>query len=96
MNFLHSVQYLQRKKNPRKRVYSKNRLLTVELFLSLLKDFLFKIGIGGNPLTVKGLLFPILSYYCQSISFGLEMKYFVVQRNIPNFEYKRKKLYDIS
>ena len=43
----------------------------------------------GNPLTVKGLPFQILSFYRQSISFDLEMKSFVVQRKY-NFEDKGK------
>ena len=72
-------------------VHSKNRLLIVKWFLSLLKDFLLKIGIRGNHLKAKGLSFQILSYFCQSISFGLEMKYFVVQRKY-NFEDERKKI----
>ena len=38
-------------------LHSKKRLLTVKRFLSLLKDFLFKIGVRGNLLTVKGLSF---------------------------------------
>ena len=46
--------------------------MTVKWFLSLLKDFLFKTGTGGNPLTDKRLSFQMLSFYCQSISFGLE------------------------
>ena len=37
--------------------HSKKRLLTLKRFPSLLKDFLFKIGMGGNPLTVEG--FPL-------------------------------------
>ena len=45
----------------------------------------------GNPLTVKGLSFQMLFFYCQSISFGLEMKPFVIQRKY-NFEDKRKKI----
>ena len=32
---------------------SKNRLLAVKWFLSLLKDFLLKTGMRGNPLTLK-------------------------------------------
>ena len=71
------------RKPVRKRTKIKNRLLTVKLFLSLLKYFIFKIGIRGNPLRVKGLSFQIMSSYCQSIYFGLQMKY--------NFEVKRKK-----
>ena len=38
---------------------SKNWLLTVKWFLSLLKNFLFKISMRGNPLTVKRLPFQI-------------------------------------
>ena len=45
----------------------------------------------GNPLTVKGLSFQMMSFYCQGISFGLGMKFFVVQRKY-NFEVKRKKI----
>ena len=71
--------------------HTKNRLLTVKRFPSLLKDFLFKIDIRGNFLTVKGLSFQMLSFYWQSISFGLEMKFFVVQRKC-NFENKRKQI----
>ena len=67
--------------------HSKNILLTGKLFLSLLKDLLSKIGMRGNPLTVKGLSFQMLPFYCQSISFGLEMKSFVIQRKY-NFEDK--------
>ena len=77
------------------KVHSKNKLLAVKRFLSLLKDFLFDIGMRRNPLTVKGLSFQILSFHCQSISSDLEMKSFVVQRKY-NFEDKRKKLYDIT
>ena len=69
-------------------LHSKNRLLTDKWFLSLLKDFPSKIGIR---LAFKGLLFQIPSFYCQSISFSLEMKSFVVQK-IYNFEDKRKQL----
>ena len=72
-------------------IHSKNRLLTVKRFISLLKNFLFKIAIRGNPFTVKGLSFQILFFYYQSISSGLEMKSFVVQRKY-NFEDKRKKI----
>ena len=39
----------------------------------------------GNPLTAKGLSFQMLPFYCQGISFGLEMISFVVQRKY-NFE----------
>ena len=73
-----------------KQLHSKNRLLTVKFFLLLLKDFLFKIGMRGNPSTVKGLSFQILSFYCQCIFFGLRMKSFVVQWKY-NFEDNRKK-----
>ena len=72
-------------------MHFKNRLLTVKRSLSLLEDFLFKIGMRGNPLTVKGLSFQILSFYCQSMAFGLEIKFFVLQRK-HNFEDKRKKI----
>ena len=34
-------------------LHSKNGLLTVKQFRSLLMDFLLKIGMRGNPLTVK-------------------------------------------
>ena len=61
-------------------LHSKNRLLIVKQFPSLLKDFLFKISMRGNPLTVKRLSFQMLFFYCQSISFGLQMKSLVVQR----------------
>ena len=44
-----------------------------------------------NPLSVKRSSFQMLSFYCQSISFGLQMKSFVVQREY-NFEYKRKQI----
>ena len=44
----------------------------------------------GNHLIVKGLSFQMLYFYCQRISFGLEMKSFVVQRK-HNFEDKREK-----
>ena len=63
-------------------LHSKNRLLTVKWFLSLLKDFLFETGIRGNPLTVKGLSFQMLSFYCQSISSGLEMKLIIIIKSI--------------
>ena len=43
----------------------------------------------GNPLAVKRLSFQMLTIYCQSISFGLKMKSFVVQSKY-NFEDKRK------
>ena len=70
-------------------------LLCIIIFLqhlkNTLKDFLFKIGMRGNPLTVKGLSFQRLSFYCQSISFGLEMKSFIVRKKF-NFEHKRKKI----
>ena len=69
----------------------KNRLLTVKRFLLLLKDFLFKIVMRGNSLTVKGLSFQMLSFYCQNISFVLEMKSFVVQREYI-FKDKRKQI----
>ena len=72
-------------------MHFKNRLLTVKRFLSLLKDFIFKFGMGGNRLKVKGLSFQMLSLYSQSISFGLEMKSFVVKRKY-NFEDKRRKI----
>ena len=45
----------------------------------ILEDFLYKIGIRGNPLAVKRLSFQMLTFYSQSISFGLEMKFFLVQ-----------------
>ena len=60
-------------------IHSKNILLTVKWFRSLLKEFSIQI----------------LSFYCQSISFGLEIKSFVTQRKY-NFEDKRKNLYDIT
>ena len=72
-------------------LHSKNRLLTVKRFRSLLMDFLFKIGIRGNPLKVKVLSFQVLSFYCQIISFGLEMKSFLVRRK-NNFDVKRKQI----
>ena len=72
-------------------MHSKNKLLTVKRFLSLLNNILFKISIKGNPLTVKGLSFQMLSFYCQIIFSCLEMKSFVVKK-IYNFEDKRKKL----
>ena len=71
--------------------HSKKRLLSVKLFLSLLRDFLFKIDMRGNPLTVKGLPFQILSFHCHGISFGLEMKSCIVRRKC-NLEDKRKKI----
>ena len=57
---------------------SKNILLTVKRFFSLSKDFLLKSDMRGNPLKVKGLSFQMLFLCCQSISFGLRMKSFVV------------------
>ena len=71
--------------------HSKSRLLTVKRFLSLLKDFPVIIAMKRNPLTVKGLSFQMLSFYCQSISFGLEMKSFIVKRKY-NFKGKRKQI----
>ena len=47
-----------------------------------LKDFLFKIGMQGNPLAFKRLSFQMLTFNCQSIFFGLEMKSFLVQKKI--------------
>ena len=38
-----------------------------------------------NPLAVKRLSFQMLTFYCQSISFGLEMKSFLIQKKY-NFE----------
>ena len=61
-------------------MHSENRLLTVKRLLLLLKDLLLEIVMRGNLLTFKGVLFKIISFYCQSISFGLEMKSFIVQR----------------
>ena len=55
------------------------------------KGFSIQIGMRRNPLTVGGLSFQMLSFYCQSISFGLEMKSFIVQRKY-NFQDKRKKI----
>ena len=37
----------------KRRLDSKNRLLTLKRFPSLLKDFLFKISMRGNPLAVE-------------------------------------------
>ena len=45
----------------------------------------------GNPLTVKGMSFQIMSFYGESIFFGLEMKYIVLQRKY-NFEDKKKQI----
>ena len=72
-------------------LHSKNRLLTIKQFLSLLTDFSFKIDMRGNPLTVKALSFQMLSFYCQSISFSLEIESFVVQRKY-DFKDKKKKI----
>ena len=72
------VSWLYRHKNW-KMSHFKSRLFTVKRFLSLLKDFLFKIGMRINPLTVQGFKFQMLSFYWQSFSFGLKMKSFVVQ-----------------
>ena len=71
--------------------------MTAKRFPSLLKDFLFKIAMRGNPLAVEQLSFQMLTFYCQSISFGLEMKSFLVQKN-NNFEDERKKIvwYNLS
>ena len=44
-------------------LHSKNRLLTFKQSLSLLKDFLFKIFMREDSLTVKGLWFQMLSKY---------------------------------
>ena len=70
--------------------------MTLKRLPSLLKDFLFKIGMRGNPLEVERLLFQMLTCHCQSISFVLEMKSFLVQKK--NFEDKRKQIvwYNLS
>ena len=73
------------------RLHSKSRLLAVKRFLSLLMDFLLKIFMRGNPLTLKGLSFQMLSFLCQSISFDLEIKCFIVQKKY-NFKDKRKQI----
>ena len=65
--------------------------MTLKRFPSLLKDFVFKIGMRGNPLAVEQLSFQMLTFYCQSISFVLEMKYFLVQKK-NNLEDKRKQI----
>ena len=72
-------------------LHSKNGILTVEQFRSLWMDFLLKIVIRGNPLTVEVFSFQVLSFYCQSLSFGLEIKSFVVWRKY-NFDVKRKQI----
>ena len=41
---------------------SKNRIFNVKRFPSLLKDFIFKIRMRGNPLIVKEFLFQMLSF----------------------------------
>ena len=45
----------------------------------------------GNPLTVERLLLQMLTFYCQSISFVLEMKSFLVQKK-NKFGGKRKQI----
>ena len=47
--------------------HSKKRLLTVKRFRSLLMDFLFKIGIRGNPLKVKVLSFQVLYHFTAKV-----------------------------
>ena len=86
--------YLKKIVNSYEQFHSKNRLLTVKQLLSPLKDFRFKIGRRGIPLTVKRLSFQLLTFLCQSISLELEIKSFVVQRKY-NFGDKGQKLYDI-
>ena len=56
---------------------------------SVLKDFLFKIVMRGNPLAVERLSFQMLTFYCQSVSFDLETKSFLVQKT-NNFEDKKQ------
>ena len=57
----------------KKRLDSKNRLLTLERFPSPLKDFLFKIGMRGNPLAVERLSFQMLTFFTVKV-FPLVLK----------------------
>ena len=77
--------------------YQLPKQLTLKRFSSLLKDFLFKIGMKGNPSAVERLSFQMLTFYSQSISFGLEIKSFLIQKN-NNFEDKIKQIvwYNLS
>ena len=48
-------------------------------------DFLLKIGIRGNPLTVEVFSFQVLSFYCQSFSFGLEIIEFTLLIEVEKY-----------
>ena len=56
-------------------IHSKNRLLTVKRFSSLSKDFIFKIGMRGNPLTVEGLSFQINTNTIITIRLRFQLKF---------------------
>ena len=66
-------------------VHSENRL-HCQIIPFTIKGF--SIGMGGNPLTVKGLSFQMLYFHCKSIFFGLEMKLFVVKKREKASEQK--------
>ena len=75
-------------------LFFENKLLPDKWFLSLLKDFMFTISMRGNTLTAKGLSFQMISIHCQSVSFSLEVKSFVVKRKNIISRIKEGKLYD--
>ena len=66
-------------------------MITKNIFLSQLKDFLLKIVMKRNPLAVKGFSFQMIFFYCENFSSALQVKSFVVQRKY-NFEDKRKQI----